>query len=78
MVVGYSAPTPDSITLTLTTGVEVSVGSATQIPTKERIIREILDKYEGKLTYINVRVPSKPSYRMVQSDSVKQGRGVNS
>lgn len=78
MVASYSAPTPESITLTLTSGVEVSVGIATQVPTKERIIREILTKYEGKLTYINVRVPSKPSYRMVQSDSVKQGRGVNS
>ena len=44
---------------------------------KESVIKEILSKYAGKLTYINVRVPSKPSYRMVSSDSVGQGSGTS-
>lgn len=75
-IVSYNASTLDSISCTLSSGVEVSLGAATSIEAKESVITEILAKYSGKVTYINVRVPSKPSYRMVNSDNVQQGSGT--
>ena len=73
----FSASSLDSISCVLENGVEISLGPATSVDSKESVIKEILSKYAGKLTYINVRVPSKPSYRMVSSDSVGQGSGTS-
>ncbi|WP_248922716.1 cell division protein FtsQ/DivIB [Olsenella intestinalis] len=76
-IVSFSASSLDSISCVLENGVEISLGPATSVDSKESVIKEILSKYAGKLTYINVRVPSKPSYRMVSSDSVGQGSGTS-
>lgn len=75
-VVSISAPSVEAITLTLESGVEISVGTPTGIASKEAIVEQLMAKYPGKLTYINVRVPSNPSYRMIDSDTVQQGTGV--
>ena len=40
------------------------------------MLAQILEKYQGKLTYVNVRVPTRPAYRLVDSDDVGQGSGV--
>ncbi len=58
-----SAADPSSTLLTLTNGVEIAFGDAQNIREKERICLEILSKNEGKVAYINVRVPERPTYR---------------
>ena len=52
----FSATSVDAIACTLTNGVEVSLGNATDINAKERIITQILAEHPNQVTYINVRV----------------------
>ena len=75
-IASYSAPSTESISATTSSGVDISLGSASQINLKEQVITEILNKYEGQITYINARMPSKPSYRMISNSSTKKGAGV--
>lgn len=75
-VVSYKADAVESISCVLKSGVEISLGSPRDIENKESVINSILQKYEGRLTYINVRVYSSPSYRMVDSDKVQAGSGT--
>ena len=49
--------------LTLKGGVEVAFGVAEDMELKEADIWTLLDKHEGKISYINVRVPDRPTYR---------------
>ena len=79
-VVSYSAPSADNISCTLASGVEISLGSASQISAKESIVKEILAAHPGKVTFINVRVPSSTgsSYRSIDSEDVEAGTGVTS
>lgn len=79
-VVSYSAPSADNISCTLASGVEISLGSATQVSSKEAIVKEILAAHPGKVTFINVRVPSSTgsSYRSIDSEDVEAGTGVTS
>lgn len=73
----YSAPAEDSIACTLYNGVEVLLGSPTDISAKEQIVTETLAEMpEGSVTYINVRVVSSPAVRPVSSDNVEAGSGV--
>ena len=73
----YSAPAADSIACTLYNGVEVLLGSPTDISAKEEIVTETLAELpEGSVTYINVRVVSSPAVRPVASDNVEPGSGV--
>ena len=75
-IVSFSAGREDSIGCTLKSGVQVSLGSPTNISSKEAVLAQILEKFQGKLTYVNVRVPTRPAYRLVDSDEVEQGTGV--
>lgn len=75
-VVRYRASSVESIGVTLSSGVEVSFGAASEIPVKEAIVSELLAKHPNQITFINVRVPSQPTYRKVGSESVTQGTGV--
>gem|GEM_PF-1793477 len=75
-VVSYSASSATSISCILDNGVTVSLGSATDIASKETAVRSILDKYPHRVTYINVRVPSNPSYRAIDSEDVTGGTGA--
>lgn len=77
-IVSYSAPSTDNVTCMLSSGVEISLGSATSISTKEQIAREILEAHPGQVTYINVRTPTRTgsSYRKISSDTVQSGTGL--
>lgn len=77
MITCYSAPATDSISCTLSNGVEVLLGSASDISAKEEVVTETLEELaDGSVTYINVRVVSSPAVRMIDSDNVASGSGV--
>ena len=75
-IVSYSVPSADSISCTLSSGVQVSLGMATNGDAKQRVILSILGDNSNKLTYLNVRDPSNPTYRAVSSDHVQTGSGA--
>jgi cell division protein FtsQ len=75
-IVSFSAASVESISCVLSSGVEVSLGSPTSISSKETVVTGLLEKYPGELTYINVRVPSNPSYRRITSSTVQAGSGA--
>lgn len=75
-IVSFSAPSVESISCLLKSGVEVSLGAPNNIDIKESVITEVLAKHPNQVTYINVRVPSQPSYRKVGISSVSPGTGV--
>lgn len=72
----FSAASVESISCTLKSGVELSLGAPSNIEIKESVVGEILAKHPNQVTYINVRVPSQPSYRKVGTESVESGSGV--
>lgn len=74
-IVRFSASSEQSIGCTLESGVTVSLGEPVDIAAKESVIREILAEYPEQVTYINVRVPSRPSFRKVGLDTVQAGTG---
>ncbi len=47
----------------LNNGVEVSIGTSDDMRNKERVVLELLDKHQGKISYINVRNAAKPTWR---------------
>jgi cell division septal protein FtsQ len=49
--------------LTLTNNVEVAFGTAEDIGAKEQVIMRLLAEHEGAITYINVRVAARATYR---------------
>lgn len=75
-VVSYSAPSPESVSCTLKSGVEVLLGSPTDIDTKEQIVTRYLEEHPGTITYINVRVVTNPAVRLIDSENVQPGTGV--
>lgn len=75
-VVYFSASSLEGISCVLSSGVEVSLGSPTQIEQKAAVLTEILDQYPGEITYVNVRTPANPSYRRIDSNSVQPGTGA--
>ena len=75
-IASYSVEDSESVTCVLKSGVEVSLGAASNVETKEALVRQLLDKYPGELTYVNVRVPSKPAYRRLDSPNVGEGTGA--
>ncbi len=75
-IVRFSCSSVESIACTLKSGVEISLGSPTNIGVKESVVREIMQKHPNQVTYINVRVPSQPSYRKLGIDSVDEGTGI--
>lgn len=60
-----SATGTDTTTLILKNGIEISFGSADNIREKERVCLQLMQQYAGKITYINVRVVDKPTWRSV-------------
>ena len=69
----YYAASTGSTSVVLSDGLEISLGQPTDINAKAQALTEILNTYAGQLTYVNVRVPSKPSYRKVSGDAVLAG-----
>lgn len=76
-IVSFSAASPDSLSCVLSNGIEVSLGSATDIATKGSIVLRLIEEHPGELTYINVRMPSNPSYRSISSTTVQPGTGTS-
>ncbi len=64
-ILAFSAPARDSISLRLVNGIEIAFGSSEDIAAKEKVINAILQQHENQVTYINVRNPSKPTYRKI-------------
>jgi len=64
MVVTVTATGTETTTLILDNGVEIAFGTAKDIRDKERVCLELLEKYENSITYINVRVVEKPTWRV--------------
>ncbi|MCD8316191.1 MAG: FtsQ-type POTRA domain-containing protein [Eggerthellaceae bacterium] len=60
-----SATDAESTLLILKSGVEISFGSAEDIEDKEKVCLEILDAHPDSVAYINVRVPSRPTWRAI-------------
>lgn len=75
-IVCYSASSIESVGCTLKSGIEISLGSPTNIDVKEAVIQQILEKHPNQITYINVRVPSQPTYRRIGTESVSEGTGI--
>ena len=75
-IVTISAPSQETISCILKSGVEVSLGAATSVSTKEQVVTSLLEKYPNRITYINVRVASSPSYRLLDTESVQEGTGA--
>lgn len=77
-VVCYSVPSTENVSCVLASGVEISLGTPTEISLKESIVRGYLDQSEGRLVRINVRVTSSPAFREIDSSNVQPGEGVSS
>ena len=76
-VVCYSAASTDDIWCMLDNGVEVSLGSATDIAEKEQRVTDYLEQYPDTALYIVVRVPSHSSVRTVDSQTVESAEGTS-
>lgn len=76
-IVSFSVPSVDSLSCVLESGVVISLGAPTNIAAKESVVEGILEESGGKVTYINVRTPTSPSYRMVDSEYVEAGSGLS-
>ena len=76
-IVSFSAANIDALSCVLSSGIEVSLGSASDIATKGAIVLRLIDEHPGELTYINVRTPSSPSYRSISSSTVQPGTGTS-
>lgn len=76
-IVSYEASSADAVSCVLESGVQVSLGAATNISYKEQVAAALIEKYPGQITYINVRVPSSASVRRISSDDVTQGTGAS-
>lgn len=61
----YYASSVGSISMVLDSGLEVSLGSPEDINSKSLALTEIMATYPNQLTYVNVRVATKPTYRKV-------------
>ena len=76
-IVSYDASSTDAISCVLESGVQISLGAATNISYKEQVASALLEKYPGQITYINVRKPASASVRKVGSVDVTQGTGAD-
>lgn len=72
----YSAPNTSSYSATLQSGVVIALGDTSNIPSKEAVILALLEKHPNQLTYINVKDPSKPTYRKIENTPTTTGTGV--
>lgn len=66
MVASISAPDAVKTALTLYNNVGVAFGAAEDIEAKEKAIATLLSEHEGTITYINVRVADRATYRATE------------
>ncbi|MDO4400944.1 MAG: FtsQ-type POTRA domain-containing protein [Coriobacteriia bacterium] len=53
----------ETTTLTLQNGVQIAFGDADDIREKERVALQLMQEHEGEIAYINVRTPTRPTWR---------------
>ena len=58
-----SAESSIKTSLNLKNGITVAFGDSSDVELKEAVVNELLGKYQGKISYINVRVPDRPTFR---------------
>jgi cell division protein FtsQ len=63
MVVSVSAPTVDDAKLTTTGHVDIVIGQAVSLATKDQLAQRILAEQKGKVVSIDVRVIDRPTWR---------------
>jgi cell division septal protein FtsQ len=66
LVRSISAPDRVKTMITLANNVEVAFGAAEDIAAKEQVITQLLAEHEGTITYINVRVADRATWRATQ------------
>ncbi|MDR3137188.1 MAG: FtsQ-type POTRA domain-containing protein [Coriobacteriales bacterium] len=66
MVASISAPDAVKTALTLSNNVGVAFGAAVDVAAKEDAIATLLEEHQGTITYINVRVANRATYRSAQ------------
>lgn len=63
-----SAASIDKTALITTDDIEIFVGSAEDMETKDAVARRILEEEAGKVVYINVRTVDRPTWRGVEGE----------
>lgn len=63
MVRSVAAPTIDGTALATKDNVEVVIGEAVDLPTKDALARRILSEQKGKVVSIDVRITDRPTWR---------------
>lgn len=58
-----SAPSVEKTALVTKDGIQIFVGPSTDMKKKVRVVEAILAQQKGKLVYINVRTPDRPTWR---------------
>jgi cell division protein FtsQ len=66
LIGSISAPDKTRTTLTLVNNVGVAFGAAENVSAKEQAVITLLNEHMGAITYINVRVPDRATYRIVE------------
>ena len=67
----FTASSESNLSCALSSGVTILLGEATSISSKASVILTLLEEYADQITYINVRSPSNPSFRRVDSENVQ-------
>ncbi len=63
-----SAESAAKLSIKLKNGITVAWGDPDETELKEAAVWALLDEYQGKISYINVRIASRPTYRTLQED----------
>ena len=70
-VTQFSAASEASVSCGLESGVTVLLGEPTDISSKASVVLKLCETYQDQITYINVRTPSSPTFRRVDSENVQ-------
>lgn len=76
-IVCFRAPSDENVSCVLDNGVEVSLGSPDDISQKEKIVESFLEQHQGSVVLINVRIPSSPAFREIDSENVQGGDTIS-
>ncbi len=63
MVASVAAPTIDGTALATVDHVEIVIGEAVELPTKDALARRILTEQQGKVVSVDVRITDRPTWR---------------
>ncbi len=72
-IVQFTASSEANLTCALSDGITILLGEPEDIDIKGSVVNSLLEQYADQITYINVRTPSNPSFRRVDSENVQSG-----